>query len=123
MPLSNHQIVSSITNTELDGSMRAYVLIVANDGLTASVRIFNLGLVPPTLLATKSFSYGLNPISSPSLFILSSVIHYYYIHNGNQWISQLPKSSLMPDFYNLVAGAERGVYLKDYGYLMSIREI
>ena len=38
-------------------------------------------------------------------------------------VYQLQKSNLVPVFINVVTGPEKGVYLKNYGYLMSIREI
>ena len=121
-PLSSEQIINSISDVEPDGNVYTYVQILANDGLSLKLYIYNSSVSPPSQLVLKIINFS-SPATNPTITPLNTSILLSYLMNGNEELLQLTKSTLVNEYTTTTLGKERGLYMKEYDYLISIREI
>ena len=122
LPLLNEQITNSITDVEPDGNVYTYVPILAKDGLSLRLYIYNSSVSPPSQLVLKIINFS-SPAANPTITPLNTSILLSYLMNGIEELLQLTKSTLVNEYTTTTLGRESGLYMKEYDYLISIREI
>ena len=122
LPLLNEQITNSITDVEPDGNVYTYVPWLANNRLSLELYIYNSSVSPPSQLVLKIITFP-NPAANPTIIPLNTSILFSYFSNGNKELLQLSKSALDFEYTTTTLGRESGLYMKEYDYLISIREI
>ena len=116
----------TITNTIVDingGNVQIYVPILSTDGLTLKLYYFDGNTFPPTQLAFKTFNFDV-AISGPNVVSLNTKVLLSYAVGGNIITSrlvELTKSTLEVVANTSIQFIERGVFIRPYNYLVSVR--
>lgn len=121
VPLAFEEIASSVSVVEQDGNLYGYLVVLSNFKLSLNVLSFNCSLDPPAQLAMKNIVFGSN-ISSPTIISLGTTLLLTYNINAAAENQYLLKTDLSVQFTEATLRREVGLYMKEYGYLMSIRE-
>ena len=117
----------TITNTIVDingGNVQIYVPILSTDGLTLKLYYFDGNTFPPTQLAFKTFNFDV-AISGPNVVSLNTKVLLSYAVGGNIITSRLVtliKSTLEVETNISVSYIERGVFIRPYNYMVSLRD-
>lgn len=111
-----------MTDVEPDGNIYTYFVILSIDGNTHKIYSYNCSVNPPQMLANKT-NFWSSPIVDPIITPLNSSILVSFWYNGGASVDQYSKTTLSLEYVSPSSTQrEYGVYLKEYGYLISIRE-
>ena len=117
----------TIVNTIVDingGNVQIYVPILSTDGLTLKLYYFDGNTFPPTQLAFKTFNFDV-AISEPNVVSLNTKVWLSYAVGGNIINSRLvtlTKATLEVETNISVDYIERGVFIRPYNYMVSLRD-
>ena len=131
-PASSWRSISfSLTNQLIDstvidfdgGNVFVYVLILSTDALSLKLHYYNANTSPPTQLAFNAYTFT-NPISKPNIIPLNTkaLLSYDVSSTSTSYLVQLAKSNLAVETNTTTAKRQKGVYIREYDYLISQRQ-